>query len=240
MLSISVNGSSVCYSCTSPCLSCSEKQNNCTYCVFGHYLFNYTCFNNCSQLSPLNSYYSELSSLTCQKCSFPCQLCSSESWCLSCKIGYLNPLAGTCSQCLLGTYSYNSTCESCPSSCSICYSHNFCTACVNGYFLFNNTCISDSNICLNNGYYTSGRVCYPCLQPCSKCWVSSNNCTSCLQGYIFFSPNRCLINCPNGFYQSAFSCLSCSKQCQTCISAPEYCLTCSAGYYLYTANYSCV
>lgn len=234
------NGSLVCQTCTNPCLSCSVTQSNCTYCLYGFYLINYTCLSNCSSFLPAFTYYPQLATLTCQTCVFPCGTCSSETWCLSCRIGYLNSIAGTCSQCQLGTYSSNDSCLSCPSSCSICYSQTFCTTCTVGYYLLNNSCIANSSVCAISGYYVAGNVCYPCLQPCNTCWVSSSNCTTCLKGYIFFAPHSCLVDCPSSYFNSNQTCLACAPQCATCISSVDYCLTCSAGYFLFISNSSCL
>lgn len=240
MIALAVNSILTCKPCTSPCLSCSVTQTNCTYCLYGYYLINYTCVSNCSSLTPTFTYYSQLATLTCETCTFPCSKCSSETWCTACKIGYLNPITGTCSQCSLGTYASNASCFNCPSSCSICYSQTFCTSCTSNYYLLNNSCISNSSICAVSGYYVVGNVCYPCLQPCSTCWVSSNNCTSCLQGYIFFAPNSCVVDCPSGYFSSNQTCSTCAPQCATCISSSTYCLTCSTGYFLYISNSSCL
>lgn len=128
----------------------------------------------------------------------------------------------------------------CPSACAICYSSSFCTACREGYYLFNNTCISNSTICYNGGYFAAGRVCYPCLQPCLRCWVTASNCTSCLSGYIFYPPNSCLVSCPSGLFRSNSTCSACSSQCATCTSQSNYCLTCAVNYLLHLSEASCL
>ena len=76
-LSLNVSNITQCVNCTSPCLSCSLSQNNCTYCVYSYYLYNYQCLSNCSTITPLNTYYSQSSTLTCEICSFPCLTCAS-------------------------------------------------------------------------------------------------------------------------------------------------------------------
>lgn len=133
--------------CTLPCLSCSIVQTNCTYCLYGYYLFNNTCTANCSNLASHFSYYNQLSTLTCDSCAFPCLKCLSETQCLSCRVGYLNAARYTCSQCVMGTYASNSSCLLCNSSCSICYSLIFCTACSTGHYLFNNSCTPNASLC---------------------------------------------------------------------------------------------
>lgn len=77
MIALPLNGSLTCQSCTSPCLSCSVTQTNCTYCLYGYYLINYRCLSNCSSHLPLLTYYPQLATLTCQSCVFPCQQCLS-------------------------------------------------------------------------------------------------------------------------------------------------------------------
>lgn len=64
-LSQVINSITQCVSCTAPCLSCSLKPNNCTYCLYGFYLYNYQCLTNCSSISPVNTYYSQSSTLAC-------------------------------------------------------------------------------------------------------------------------------------------------------------------------------
>ncbi len=212
---------------------------NCTYCVYGFYLYNYKCLNNCSSIVPLNGYYAQAASSSCQLCAFPCVTCLSESQCLSCKIGYWSSLTLSCSQCSLGTYPSNGSCLSCPPSCTICYSATYCSACAVNYYLLLNACVGDPELCYSSGYYVAGRICYACLQPCGSCAVTASNCTSCLSGYIFFL-GQCLVECPSGYYRSNSTCLNCDVQCATCVTGSAYCLSCSTGYLLLSMSASCL
>ena len=241
MTSLTLNNTLQCVACQAPCLSCSVTTTNCTYCQFGSFLYSNDCIGNCSAASSTQfSLFGQSSTLSCETCAFPCATCLSESQCLSCQIGYLNPTAYTCNQCGLGTFADGQVCTSCPTECSVCYSATFCTSCANGYFLYSNQCINDSSVCELNGHYVSGSVCYACVQPCLRCSASATNCTTCLSGYIFSSPNQCLISCPGGYYQSGAACLTCSTECATCTSGPSFCLACATNYSLYLANSSCL
>lgn len=239
MISLAVSQSSRCTACSSPCLTCSVTASNCTYCVYGFYLWNYQCLSNCSGVVPVNEYYSMAASSSCQPCAFPCKTCSSETQCLSCKIGYWNNASLTCSQCSLGTYSSGGACLPCPSACTICYSASYCSACAPNYYLLLNHCLNDSALCYSSGYYVAGNVCYQCLQPCATCAGTASNCTSCLSGYISFQ-HQCLTECPAGYYRSNASCLVCAAQCATCVTGSSYCLSCTSGYLLLSTVAACL
>jgi hypothetical protein len=164
---------SLCYPCSTPCLSCSLMASNCTSCSSSALLWNTTCLALCPNTT-FNS------SGACAPCSNNCHACTSPATCSSCASGFLLQSNGSCSSsCPLGEYNYSSTCTLCGANCTAC-SESGCFACVGGNYLVQAAVV----VCLGEcpqGTYLSANLswCEPCQAPCLSCSLTSSNCTAC-------------------------------------------------------------
>lgn len=126
----------------------------------------------------------------------------------------------------------------CPSECLSCYNLEMCTSCKENFYLYGYSCISDPQVCLDNGYYPLGRVCRPCSLPCGNCSSSATICTSCIGGFVFHQ-GICLLECPRGTFLDSTHCSPCDSKCETCSGSSVYCLSCTAPYLLVLSSMSC-
>lgn len=238
---------SICYLCSSSCLTCINVATYCLTCPAGYILDNN---NNCnSNCSSLRNYYSS-STRTCGNCSQLCYSCYGPGTdnCLSCNPP-LQLFGGSClSTCPFGYYSTSAyVCQQCAPICSSCaiLSTN-CTVCNNGYYLQFAGGIGSCVTKCTNGYYlnTTTQICTLCNSNCTTCFGGNQNqCLTCPSNQ-FLVNQTCLNICPNGstpmITASSSQCIICPTNCQLCtysnISTSLNCNQCLTGFYLINGN----
>lgn len=150
------------------CLSCSAEKS----------LYSYTCYDQC----PGGTYSA---SGICFNCLLPCQNCLSQTYCLTCSIGFLSQIVpGTClSECEQGFYGFdlNKTCLNCTNNCLSCAGASYlCSSCQPGFLLQGSSCMENCS----HGLFNLSGVCYSCTYPCLTCTDYDYICTSCYESYI--------------------------------------------------------
>ncbi|CAD8102425.1 unnamed protein product [Paramecium sonneborni] len=183
-----------------------------------------TCINEIDCANPntvlittcSDNYYYDWNSNQCLICPNNCLTCTSLQNCLTCKIGFINPLQG----CICSPNSYfdqiQEQCIQCSQNCDRCINNLICTQCDFKKFrvLINNQCVC------NEGYFDDNQNCQECIQFCKKC-TSQYDCEDCILGFIL---NNDYLNCEmpiNQYYAISldqfFECPQ-NTQCDPCNS----------------------
>jgi proprotein convertase subtilisin/kexin type 5 len=213
-----------CFSCLSPCKTCSDTGDNCDSCLRGFVYFNHECKTDCDP----GTFFADGS---CLVCSSRCATCSgSSSSCTSCASGqYLYkdscysecPAAvvnGKCTDiCPDGQYLDGNVCKDCASKCETCRnSATNCTRCADGYKSYDGECLQ---LCPVNTL-DSGSFCLRCDPTCNGCESSIYNCVNCAQGLVKLN-GQCVEGCPEGSFlnYATGSCEFCGTGCKMCHSA---------------------
>jgi hypothetical protein len=113
-----------CTGCSGSCDTCSVTSSNCTSCLNGLALFNYTCVTNCT-----DGYY--LLNSQCNACNVNCSTCSSATVCITCKFGFYF-YSGNCVDQCPSTFPVTTTgsCTDCTdTNCLVCDSLDQCSSC---------------------------------------------------------------------------------------------------------------
>jgi len=143
------NGSAMCQTCVSPCMTCSGNSTlNCTSCFSGYRLIGSSCnkavicskyyyMGYCVDSCP-NTTYPLLNN--CAVCTNNCLTCLSANVCTSCPNPYLLSNGSCLGSCPTGTYAFAVQCLSCPKNCSSCVYRQsvICLSCASNYYLTSN------------------------------------------------------------------------------------------------------
>ncbi|UJR15817.1 hypothetical protein I4U23_002746 [Adineta vaga] len=210
------------------------------------YLQYHTCVSSCSP-----GFYLSKSTSQCLPCYDACLNCtaSSETSCLSCKLGYVYlPESHRCEKYNGKPYYIDkSTSETypCHSSCTQCKGPNptDCIACnlVTEVLLSDGHCVND---CPDGFYINESRtveietnVCLPCTLGCKGC-NKEKQCVRCYEdkGYHLVG-DECAPTCSDNSYTDGTSCKPCQHPCLTCYNSTS-CFECRGK--LYLLNYQCV
>lgn len=127
-----------CNVCSPICASCDIISSNCTECVLGTYLFNFTCISNCPA-----TFYVEIANNSCRSCPKLCLSCTNSMLCQSCLNGssYFSQNYSCLNNCPSLFYSVSNICYSCQLPCKTCLSLSQCLSC-QALFFFNFSCLS--------------------------------------------------------------------------------------------------
>lgn len=128
-----------CSPCGTGCKTCDVLSNNCTSCLLGYYLKDFSCGLTCG-----SHQYKDLVNSKCATCNVACGDCTgpSSSNCIDCQSPYFLFGATCILTCPTGYYGTGVICEKCATECQACTA-SICTACVSPYFLKNEaTCVS--------------------------------------------------------------------------------------------------
>lgn len=224
-----------CQPCTAPCETCKDELTSCLSCSTG-YLFGQECLTSC----PIG-YYGDKFFKKCMLCHESCLSCSNRGIysCLTCNASlnlFLNS-EHRCENCANNTFSNGHLCINCTTSCSECTSLEFCNSCVLDYFLFNNTCITETECLEMPDMFADNQLCYSCHSSCrnstSCIGPGIDNCTSCPDSSFFFN-GTCYTTCPDGTFPNSTDslCMPCLENCATCKSANSNdCLSCTNKYF---------
>ncbi|EGR31614.1 zinc finger lsd1 subclass family protein, putative [Ichthyophthirius multifiliis] len=234
-----------CENCSSNCLQCFQKADDCTACDISLYL-NYTipqsqkyiltgkCFSTC----PSQQFGNQVTN-KCEKCDTNlCKECSKSSTkCTQCS----QPTFLFDEKCILncpkGTYPDQITniCSQCHISCKSCHGKEStdCNSCTIGkyYDEISKQCVENCPLL----YYKddSQQICGKCEIHCLKC--EHNNpviCNNCIDNYYLFN-GKCRDSCQAETYKNGAECLPCnSSVCKTCIDTPTKCTSCQNDKYL--------
>ncbi|CAD8198393.1 unnamed protein product [Paramecium octaurelia] len=207
----------VCLACTKPCLNCNNNSTDCTTCMNVNQILP-TC--ECQQ-----SYFMDVTTYSCQQCSYPCLKCTAQNTCQSCKEGY---------------FLINSTCQICQLPCKTCeLKSTKCLSCA-----YENLMVDSQSQCVCvNGYTQVEGDCQQCQMPCVNCYGSADYCISCANQLQIGTDGNCV--CQFGYFlqidvSSNYECLQCSSPCQSCQNSPSECLTCLDSNQIADSNHQCV
>ena len=214
--------------------------------------------DSCSQTC-LTGQFGEASTLLCQLCASACASCTSSATnCQSCQSvsgqAYFLENSTCTIACTLGTYGNlaNLQCSGCAAECLSCFgpSNLECHNCSSSYFLHygTNTCLGSCPAGQLENSTTN--TCMLCSGECLTCSSTVSNCLTCgfsqLGVDLFFSSNKCLLNCPSGSWgnSSSHNCDSCTVGCLTCTtSGLTSCQSCgndsSTQYYKHIGANTC-
>ncbi|EAY12236.1 hypothetical protein TVAG_027890 [Trichomonas vaginalis G3] len=155
------------YQCPEGCSLCNSSII-CSKCYDGYYLYNNSCYENCSSV---NSHLFGKDG-QCFECDPNCATCvGSATECLSCNSKYY--------------LTSENDCQRCPEGCEECKSSSKCIMCTTGFIHKGDNCYC------SKGYYSSNDRCQECDPICETCSGSRNNCTSCRFGQIL-KENMCI------------------------------------------------
>ena len=229
------------FSCYNKCNGCNdiydEENNimNCKNCISDYYFLNDT--TNCYDLSIINNgYYFQDNKF--YKCYPSCKKCSNEGNvnnhnCDVCQDNFA--FVNNSKNCFdkninyEGYYLKDDKFYKCYSSCKTCSNegnlnnHN-CDECIdNYYFLFSTYNCFDNNY-INEGYYLSNNIFYPCDSNCKTCSsnqdLNSQNCLTCkTSNYLIENINNCS-TIIDGYYLDSNILKKCHFSCKRCYGAP--------------------
>ncbi len=209
-----------CRWCDSRCLTCSGPQaSQCKSCDKTKKYPNlqyHTCVSTCSP-----GFYLSQNLSQCLSCHEACLNCtsSSETSCLSCKLGFVYlPDSHRCEKYTGKPYYIDSNTgetRTCHSSCTQCKgpNPNDCIACnsMTEVLLDDGHCVNECPV----GFYVGVNktndmeinICLSCSIGCRRC-INSNQCTECdgSKGYNLKNEN-CIPTCPERYSEKNFSCI---------------------------------
>ncbi|EAR99021.4 transmembrane protein, putative (macronuclear) [Tetrahymena thermophila SB210] len=176
------------------CLTCTSA-NVCTSCDITLYLQNTQCVTQCD-----SQYYVGNGGRQCMPCPTGCNTCTSALNCTSCSVGYIQ-FQTTCVQSCPQGYSkliQNGVyvCGVCDPKCKTCDTlSTTCTSCYDYTYLYNQTCVTQSQI--PEGYYgdnTTWTV-QPCMTYCISCSFKAL-CNTCASQAVIYQ-GICYASCPS-------------------------------------------
>lgn len=229
---------SVSFSCTSPCISCTVVASRCTSCD-SNSSFPYLWNNNCNARCDVG-WYDPNNTKYCAQCDAKCKTCEEKAdKCMTCDNSgsYEYLYANNCiHQCPGNTYtSSDFRCINCDSTCITCQgTSSYCTSCSELKKLYKGSCL---DLCPVGTIEQSG-LCTDCISSCKECMTSASLCTACPDSLVLYN-SSCLSSCPKETtVTSNGQCIPCSNLCASCAGSISQCTSCYDGFFLY--NESCV
>ncbi|EAR90771.2 transmembrane protein, putative (macronuclear) [Tetrahymena thermophila SB210] len=177
------------------CLTCSSA-GVCTSCDPNFYKKQNTqCVTQCD-----SSYYLANGGTECKPCPTGCNTCTSDTNCTACSVGYIKYQTTCVSSCPSGYSRLMQggvyVCGLCDPNCQACDTiSTTCTSCYPNTYLYNQKCITQSQIPAGNFGDNATWTVQPCMNYCVACSYKSL-CTTCSQSAVVYQ-GVCYTTCPS-------------------------------------------